>query len=59
MTYEYKCSKCGNIVEEMRYFAHRDDIVTCKCGTNMKRIEISKPNNGSKRSHMWTPNKIR
>lgn len=36
--YEYQCSACGNVTEELRSIDNRDDRLVCKkCGSPLKR----------------------
>ncbi len=37
--YEYKCTKCAKMLEELRSFNKRDEKTQCpECGGTMKRI---------------------
>ena len=38
-TYDYKCKKCGMIIEDRRSYEDRDKIAPCEnCTGNCKRI---------------------
>lgn len=36
--YEYHCSGCGAVLEEIRDYAHRDAVIKCPNGHKMHRV---------------------
>lgn len=38
MIYEYKCDKCGLVIEEFRKVKNADKPATCPCGATMRKL---------------------
>lgn len=43
MIYDYQCVECSAVVEKRLKLAEIDQLVTCECGGEMKRVILSAP----------------